>query len=139
LLQSGQALGIMTVAGKLSNANAIFVGVRSYCLLPSQRNNFVEEKQISVQAIVKGTRRTCVVTVQCSQLRYIRTFRRCFPVFAVLIVANVMARAWAMYQAHDSHRHFVFISWTCHNSWEGKVSGAARMRPKRPCPPKQTC
>ena len=34
LLQSGQALGIMTVAGKFSNADAIFVGVRSCCLLP---------------------------------------------------------------------------------------------------------
>jgi len=32
LLQSGQALGIMTVAGKFSNADAIFVGVRSCCL-----------------------------------------------------------------------------------------------------------
>ena len=39
LLQSGQALGIMTVAGKFSNADAIFIGVRSCCLLPSHRNN----------------------------------------------------------------------------------------------------
>jgi len=31
LLQSGQALGIMTVAGKFSNADASFVGVRSCC------------------------------------------------------------------------------------------------------------
>jgi len=69
----------MAVAGKLSNADAIFVGVRSCCLFPSHRNNFVEDqvravekwaisqhpKQISVLAIVEGTRRTncCVVTV----------------------------------------------------------------------------
>ena len=43
LLQSGQALGILAVAGKLSNAYVIFVGVRSCCLLPSHRNNFVED------------------------------------------------------------------------------------------------
>jgi len=44
LLQSDQALGIMTVAGKLSDIFAIFVGVRSCCLLPSHRNNFVEDQ-----------------------------------------------------------------------------------------------
>ena len=44
LLQSGQALGIMTIAGKFSNADAIFVGVRSCCLLPSHRNNLVENQ-----------------------------------------------------------------------------------------------
>jgi len=34
--------GITTAAGKLSNADAVFVGVRSCCLLPSHRNNLVE-------------------------------------------------------------------------------------------------
>jgi len=49
LLQSGQALGIMTVAGKLFNADAIFVRVRSCCLLPSHRNNFVEDQVRAVE------------------------------------------------------------------------------------------
>jgi len=49
LLQSGQALGIMTVAGKLRNADAIFVGVGSCCLLPSHRNNFVEDQVRAVE------------------------------------------------------------------------------------------
>jgi len=39
LLKSGQALGTMTVVGKLSNVDAILVGIRSCCLLPSHRNN----------------------------------------------------------------------------------------------------
>jgi len=49
LLQSGQAFGIMTVAGKLSNVVAIFVGIRSCCLLSSHRNNFVEDQVRAVE------------------------------------------------------------------------------------------
>jgi len=49
LLQSGQALGIMTVAGKFSNADAIFVGIRSCCLLPSHRYNLVEDQVCAVE------------------------------------------------------------------------------------------
>jgi len=49
LLQSGQSLGIMTVAGKFSNVDAIFVGVRSCCLLPSHRNNLVEDQVCVVE------------------------------------------------------------------------------------------
>ena len=48
-LQSGQALGMMTVAGKFSNADAIFIGVRSCCLLPSHRNNLVEDQVCAVE------------------------------------------------------------------------------------------
>ena len=49
LLPSGQALGIMTVAGKLSNADASFVGVQSCCLLHSHRNNFGEDQVRAVE------------------------------------------------------------------------------------------
>ena len=95
LLQSGQALGIMTVAGKLSNANAIFLGVRSCCLLPSHRNNFVEDQVRVVEKwAISSTpktnlcpgdrRRHLLLCVQCSQWRCVRTFRRCSRVFAVL-------------------------------------------------------
>jgi len=49
LLQSGQTLGIMTVAGKFSNADAIFVGVRSCCPLPSHRNNLAEDQVCAVE------------------------------------------------------------------------------------------
>ena len=49
LLQPGQALGIMTVAGKFSNADTIFVGVRSCCQLPSHRNNLVEDQVCVVE------------------------------------------------------------------------------------------
>ena len=38
-----------TVAGKFSNAEAIFVGVRSCCLLPSHRNNLVEDQVCVVE------------------------------------------------------------------------------------------
>jgi len=80
LLQSGQALGIMTAAGKLSNADAIFVGVRSCCLLPSHRNNFVEDQVCAVEkwAISSGDRRRhskdicCAVTV-CVHLLVLST------------------------------------------------------------------
>jgi len=70
----------MTVAGKLSNADAIFVVVRSCCLLPSHQNNLVEDqvraveklaisstpKQISARAIVDATGRT--ILVLCSYI-----------------------------------------------------------------------
>ena len=49
LLQFGQALVIMTVAGKFSNADAIFVGVRWCCLLPSHRKNLVEDQVCAVE------------------------------------------------------------------------------------------
>ena len=45
LLQFGQALVVMTVAGKFSNADAIFVGV----LLPSHRKNLVEDQVCAVE------------------------------------------------------------------------------------------
>jgi len=48
LLQSGHALGTMTGAQKLSNADAIFVGVRA-CCWP------ITLKQMSAPAIVEGT------------------------------------------------------------------------------------
>ena len=114
LLQSGHALGIMTVAGNFSNADAIFVGVWLCCLLPYHRNNFVENQ---VRAVEMGNlfntqnkslpRRSskalkgqflccyCVCSYLYSQLRCVRTFCKCSRVFAVQIVANVMA--WAMY------------------------------------------
>ena len=90
LLQSGQALGIMTVAGKFSNADAIFVGVRSCCLLHTHRNNLVEDqvfavgngralqhpKQISARAM--GGHISCVVHCLYSQLRCMRTLRKMF-------------------------------------------------------------
>ena len=94
LLQSGQALGIMTVAGKFSNADAIFVGVRSCCLLPSHRNNLVEDQVCAVDKraisstswtnLCPGYRRchwkdnSCVVHCLYSKLRGIRTFRKMF-------------------------------------------------------------
>jgi len=88
----------MTVAGKLSNADAIFVGVRSCCLLPSHRNNFVEDQVRAVEkgaisstlsnkslsrAIAEGTRRIifvlCNYTVTLySQSRCVKTFRKLF-------------------------------------------------------------
>ena len=58
LLQSGQALGIMTVAGKFSNADAIFVGVRRSCLLPSHRNNIVEDQVCAVEKWAISSRKT---------------------------------------------------------------------------------
>jgi len=68
--------------GNSPNADAIFVGVRSCCLLPSHRNNLVEglrngqslqhPKQISARAIVDAGRTILV------QLRCIRTFRKMF-------------------------------------------------------------
>jgi len=53
-------------------------------------------KQISAPAIVEGTPRTIVVLLLCvsvqlylySQLRCVRTFRKCSRVFAVQIVAD---------------------------------------------------
>ena len=83
----------MTVAGK--HNLAIFVGVQSCCLLPSHRNNFVEDcvrlrngrslqhpKQISARAIVEGIRRTILVLcsnlVQYSQMRYEKDFPQMF-------------------------------------------------------------
>jgi len=39
----------MTVAGKFSNEDAIFVGVRSCCLLPSLWNNLVEDQVCAVE------------------------------------------------------------------------------------------
>jgi len=69
LLQSGQALD-KTAAWKLSNANAVFVGIRSCCLLPSHWNNFEDQVRavgdISVPAIVEGTRTTFVLLSVCS-------------------------------------------------------------------------
>ena len=75
LLQSGQALGIVTVARKLSNADAVFVGVWVvlHLGLPSEQRHrrngqiFQHVEQISAQAIVEDnvsfedTRRTFVV------------------------------------------------------------------------------
>jgi len=48
LLQSGQALGIMTVAGKFSKCGCN-LRVRSCCLLPSHRNNLVENQASAVE------------------------------------------------------------------------------------------
>ena len=118
LLQSGQALGIMTVAGNFSNADAIFVGVRSCCLLPSYRNNLVEDQVCAVEkwAILfntvnksllgrssmplKGQFLCCAVTFVCT-----RNCVVCSRVFVVLIAAK--ATAWAIYVTqvtkHTSH------------------------------------
>ena len=85
LLQSGLALGIMTVAGKFSNADANFVEVRSCCFLQ------ISAKQISAPAIVEGTRRTilvCALTLLYSQLLCVRTFRQCSRVVAVQLVEH---------------------------------------------------
>ena len=94
LLQSGQSLGIMTAAGKFFNADAMFVGVRLCCLLPSHRNNLVEDQVCAVEKwaisstphtnLCPGDRRchwknkSCVVHCLYSQMRCIRTFRKMF-------------------------------------------------------------
>ena len=90
LLQSGQALD-KTAAWKLSNANAVFVGIRSCCLLPSHWNNF-EDQVRAVGDTCPGDRRRhsndicavkCVFCYLHLQLRRVRTIRRSSRVFAV--------------------------------------------------------
>ena len=84
----------MTVAGKFSNADAIFIGVRSCFLLPSHRNNLVEDQVCAVEKwaiswtpwinLCLGYRRchwkvnSCVVHCLYAQLCCIRTFRKMF-------------------------------------------------------------
>ena len=58
LLQSGQTLGTVTAAGKFSNAD-VFVGVRWCCLLPSHRNNLVEDHYVSLKITSFVTEKGC--------------------------------------------------------------------------------
>jgi len=90
----------MTVAGKLSNAIAIFDGVRSCCLLPSHRNNFVKVEKMGdlfttqnkslprrSSKALEGQLLFCYrVCSACNALS--KNFPQMFSCFAVVIVAN---------------------------------------------------
>jgi len=112
LLQSGQALSIMTAAGKLSNANAIFYSLsesgrvaiclpigttlKTKCVRLKNGRSLQHPKQTSAWAIIDATRRTILMLcsyIVCLAIALYKHKRNC-----ALYKRNcAKATAWAMH------------------------------------------